>query len=148
MVTFGLLSQGLSIMVAQFFFFLWGKIRFLCRVKVFFHLFYDMFCFDVICNLKVRRDFGNFMGVTTHRAEFPFLETIHVRKCLAPRAADDEVHSNVVLGVILIKIYRRFIKIIYEGDPQKCHYSHSKIKKYPCFGKECVSKILYHQIIS
>ncbi len=116
MVAFGLLSQGLSIMVAQFFFFLRRKIRFLCRVKVFFHLFYDMFCLDIICNLKVRRDFGNFMGVTTHRAEFPFLETIHVRKRLAPRAADDEVHGNVVLCVILIKIYRRFIKIIFEGN--------------------------------
>jgi hypothetical protein len=60
------------------------------------------------------------MGVTTHRAEFPFLEAIHVRKRLAPRAADDKVHGNVVLCVILIKIYRRFIKIILEGNPKKC----------------------------
>jgi hypothetical protein len=56
------------------------------------------------------------MGVTTHRAEFPFLETIHIRKRFAPRAADDEVHGNVVLCVILIKIYRRFIKISFEGN--------------------------------
>jgi hypothetical protein len=60
--------------------------------------------------------------VTAHRAEFPFLEAIHVRKRLAPRAADDEVHGNVVLCVILIKIYRRFIKINLIKYPYKVNF--------------------------
>jgi hypothetical protein len=88
-------------------------------MEVFFHLFYDMFCFDKISNLEIRRHFGNFMSVTAHRAEFPFLEAIHVRKRLAPWAADDEVHGNFVLCVILIKIYRRFIKIIIKRKSKK-----------------------------
>jgi hypothetical protein len=123
MMAFGLLSQCFCIMVAQFLFFFRGEIRFLCRMEVFFHLFYYMFCFDIICNLEVRRHFGNFMGVTAHRAEFPFLEAIHVRKRLTSWAADDEVHGNVVLCFILIKIYRHFIKIILEGNPKKYHFS-------------------------
>jgi hypothetical protein len=129
MMAFGLLSQGFRVMVAQFLFFFRGEIRFLCRMEVFFHLFYDMFCFDIICNLEVRRHFGNFMGVTAHRAEFPFLEAIHVRKRLTARAADDEVHGNVVLCVILIKIYRRFIKIILKRKSKKMSFFSSYKKK-------------------
>ena len=132
MMAFGLLSQCFRVMVAQFLFFFRGEIRFLCRMEVFFHLFYDMFCFDIICNLEVRRHFCDFMGVTAHRAEFPFLEAIHVRKRLTPRTADDEVHGNVVLCVILIKIYRRFIKIILKENPKKCHFSYLK-RKNPAY---------------
>jgi len=122
MMAFGLLSQCFCVMVAQFLFFFRGEIRFLCRMEVFFHLFYDMFCFDIICNLEVRRHFGDFMGMTTHRTEFPFLEAIHVRKRLAPRTADDQVHGNVVLCVILIKIYRRFVEIILKGNPKNVNF--------------------------
>jgi len=129
MMAFGLLSQCFCIMVAQFLFFFRGEIRFLCRMEVFFHLFYDMFCFDIICNLEVCRHFGDFMGVTAHWAEFPFLEAIHVRKRLAPRTADDQVHGNVVLCVILIKIYRRFIKIILKEKPKKMSFFSSYKKK-------------------
>jgi len=127
-VTFGLFFKGLSIMMAQFLFFFLREIRFLRRVEVLFHLFYNMFCLDIICNLKVGRHFGNLMGMTAHRAELPFLETIHVRKRPAPRAADYKVHGNVVLCVILIKIYRRSIKITLEGNPKKylSFFSHKK----------------------
>jgi hypothetical protein len=69
------------------------------------------------------------MGVTAHRAEFPFLEAIHVRKRLAPWTADDEVHGNVVLCVILIKIYRRFIKIILKRKSKKMSFFSSYKKK-------------------
>jgi len=148
MVAFGLLSQRFCIMVAQFIFFFRREIRFLCCMEVFFHLFYNMFCFDIICNLEVCRHFGDFMGVTTHRAEFPFLEAIHVRKRLTPRTADDEVHGNVVLCVILIKIYRRFIKIFLKGNPKNVSFLNLKEKILHICQKESISKILYHQIIS
>jgi hypothetical protein len=42
------------------------------------------------------------------RAEFPFLETVHVRERAARGAPDDEVHNNEVIGVIVINTYRRF----------------------------------------
>jgi hypothetical protein len=75
------------------------------------------------------------MGVTAHRAELPFLETIHVRKRLTPRAADDEVHGNVVLYVILIKIYRRFIKIILKGNQKNVIFLIKRKKSYVFLGK-------------
>jgi len=73
---------------------------------VFFHLFYDMFCFKVILNFQIGRRFGHFMGVPADWTELPFLETIHVRKSPAGWAPDDEVHDKEVMRVILIKIYR------------------------------------------
>jgi hypothetical protein len=97
-------------MMAQFRFFFWRKISFLSRVEVFFHLFYNMFRLNIIRNFQVGRSFDNLIGVTADRAELPFLETINVRERPASRAADDEVHGNVVMCFILIKIYRRIIK--------------------------------------
>jgi hypothetical protein len=41
------------------------------------------------------------------RAEFPPLETVHVRKRAARGAPDNEVHDKEVMRVIVIKIYRR-----------------------------------------
>ena len=47
---FGFFSQGFSIMMAQFRSFFRGEIGFLCRMKMSFHLFYDMFCFKIMFN--------------------------------------------------------------------------------------------------
>ena len=53
-------------------------------------------------------EYGKPPGVAALRAEFPFLETIHVRERAARGAPDDEVHNNEVIGVIVIYKYRRF----------------------------------------
>ncbi len=57
-MAFGLFSQGFSIMMAQFRSFFRREIGFLRCVKMFFHLFYDMFCFKVMLNFQVGRRFG------------------------------------------------------------------------------------------
>jgi hypothetical protein len=81
-----------------------------------------MFRFNVIRNLQVGRRFDNLIGMTADRAELLFLETIHVRERPASRAADDEVHGNVVMCFILIKIYRRFIKNYIAGNSKKIYH--------------------------
>ena len=81
-------------------------------MKVFFHLFYDMFCFKVLLNFQIGWRFDHLMGVPADRAKLPFLETIHVRESPAGRAPDDEVHDKEVMRVILIKIYRLIVIII------------------------------------
>jgi hypothetical protein len=118
-VTFGLFSQCLGIIMAQLCGFFRREICFLGRVEVFFHLFYNMFRFNIILNLEVGRSFDNLMSMTADRAELPFLEAIHVRERSAPLAADNKVHGNVVMCVILIKIYRRFIKNCIEENSKK-----------------------------
>jgi len=114
-MAFGLFSQGLSIMMAQFRGFFWREIGFLRCVEVFFHLFYDMLCLNVMLNFQVGRRFDHLMGVPADRAELPFLETIHVREGLAGRAPDNEVHDKEVMRVILIKIYRLIVIITRKG---------------------------------
>ena len=79
-MAFCLFSQGFSIMMAQFRSFFWGEIGFLRCMKVFFHLFYDMFSFKIMFNFQVSRCFDNLMSVSADRTELPFLETIHVRE--------------------------------------------------------------------
>ena len=106
MMAFCLFSQGFSIMMAQFRSFFGAEIGFLRCMKMFFHLFYDMFCFKIMFNFQVSRRFDNLVGVSADRAELPFLETIHVRKSPAGRAPYNEVHDKEVMRVILIKIYR------------------------------------------
>jgi len=110
-MTFGLFSQSFGIMMAEFRSFFRGEIGFLRCVKVFFHLFYDMFCFKVMLDFQIGRRFDHLMGVPADRAELPFLETIHVREGPAGRAPDDEVHDKEVMRVILIKIYRLIVII-------------------------------------
>ena len=114
-MTFGLFSEGLGIMMAQFRDFLRREIGFLRCVKVFFHLFYDMFCLKVMFNFQVGRRFDHLMGVPADWAELPFLETIHVREGSAGRAPNDEVHNKEVISVILIKIYRLIVIITRKG---------------------------------
>ena len=80
-------------------------------MKVFFHLFYDMFCLKVMLNFQVGRRFDHLVGVPADWAELPFLETIYVREGPAGRAPDDEVHDKEVMRVILIKIYRLIVII-------------------------------------
>jgi hypothetical protein len=84
-------------------------------MEVFFHLFYDMFCLEVMFNFQVGRRFDHFMGVPTDWTELPFLETIHIREGPAGRAPDYEVHDKEVMRVILIKIYRLIVIIIRKG---------------------------------
>ncbi len=102
-------------MMAQFRSFFRGKIGFLCRMKMSFHLFYDMFCFKIMFNFQVSRCLDHFVGVPADRAELPFLEAIHIREGLTGRAPDDKVHDKEVMRVILIKIYRLFV-IIRPGE--------------------------------
>jgi hypothetical protein len=107
MPPFGLLSQCFRIMVAEFCSFFRREIGLLCRVEMFFHLFYDMFRLQVMLNLKVRGGFDYLMGMPADRAELPFLEPVHVRERPARWTPDNEVHDKEVIRVILINIYRR-----------------------------------------
>ena len=93
-------------MVAELGRFLRGEILFLVRMQVFFHLLHDMLGLMKVLNIQVRRGTGNLQGMAALRAELPLLETVHVRKCAAGGAPDNEVHTNVVMRVIVIKIYR------------------------------------------
>jgi hypothetical protein len=70
-----------------------------------------MLCLVKILDIKICRGFAHLVGMAALRAEFPALETIHVRKLPASRAADDQVHGNEVMRVILLKIYRYPVKI-------------------------------------
>jgi hypothetical protein len=99
-------------MMAQFRSFFGTEIGFLRCMKMFFHLFYDMFCFKIMFNFQVSRRFDNLVCVSADRAELPFLETIHVRESPAGRAPDNEVHDKEVMRVILIKIYRLIVIIM------------------------------------
>ena len=85
-------------------------------MEMFFHLFYDMFCLKIMLNFQVRRCFDYLVGMPADWAEFPFLETIHIRKGPAGRAPDNEVHDKEVMRVILIKIYRLIVIIIPETE--------------------------------
>ena len=58
-------------------------------MEMFFHLFYDMFCFKIMLNFKVGRCFDYLLGMPADRTELPFLETIHVREGPAGRAPDE-----------------------------------------------------------
>jgi hypothetical protein len=88
-------------------------------MEVFFHLFYDMFCFKVMLNFKVCRRFDYLIGVPADRTEFPFLETIHVRESPAGRATDNEVHIKEVMSAVLIKIYLLNVKFQEAGVSKK-----------------------------
>ena len=77
-------------------------------MQVLLHLPDNMFGFVEILDIQVCRGPGNLLGMAALRAEFPLLETIHVRERAARGAPDDEVHDNEVIGVIVINKYRRF----------------------------------------
>ncbi len=49
-------------------------------MEVFFHLFYDMFCFKVMLDFQISGHFVYLLGMPADRTELPFLETIYVRK--------------------------------------------------------------------
>ena len=85
-----------------------GEILFLVRVQVLLHLLHDMFGLVEVLDIQVCRGPGNLLGMAALRAEFPLLETVHVRERAARGAPDDEVHDNEVIGVIVINKYRRF----------------------------------------
>ena len=95
-------------MVAELGRFFGRKVLLLIRLKVFLHLFHDMLGFVKVLNVQVCRGPGNLLCMTTLRTEFPLLETIHIREQTARGAPDDKVHTNEVIGVIVINIYRRF----------------------------------------
>jgi hypothetical protein len=109
-VPFGLLFESLGIKVSQLNGFFRGKIGFLCGMEMVLHLFYNMFRFGIILNFQVCGCLAHLMGMPADRAELPALEPINIRKCPASRAPDDEVHGNLVMCFILIKIYRRLLK--------------------------------------
>jgi hypothetical protein len=100
--------QCFSIVVAELGGLLRGEVLLLGCMQVLLHLFHNMLGLVEILDIQVRRAPGNFLGMAALRAEFPLLETIHVRKSAARRAPDDEVHDNEVIGVIVINKYRRF----------------------------------------
>lgn len=95
-------------MVAELGRFFGGKVLLLIRLKVFLHLLHDMLCLVKVLNIQVCRRPGNLLCMTALRTEFPLLETIHVREQTARGAPDDKVHTNEVIGVIVINKYRRF----------------------------------------
>jgi len=109
MTAFGFFPQCLGIMMAQFSSFFRWEIRFFGRMEVFFHLFYNVFCFYEILNFQVRRRLDHVMGMPADWAELPFLEPVNVSECPAGRTPDDEVHDKDVMSVIPIKIYRPII---------------------------------------
>ena len=102
------LFQGFGVMVAELGRFFGRKILLLIRLQVFLHLPHNMFGLVKVLNIQVCRGAGNLLRMTTLRTEFPLLETIHVGERAARGAPDDEVHINVVIGVIVINKYRRF----------------------------------------
>jgi hypothetical protein len=95
-------------MVAELGRFFGRKVLLLIRLKVFLHLLHDMLGLVKVLNIQVCRGPGNLLRMTTLRTEFPLLKTIHVREQAARGAPDDKVHTNEVIGVIVINIYRRF----------------------------------------
>jgi hypothetical protein len=95
-------------MVAELGRFFGRKVLLLIRLKVFLHLFHDMLGPVKVLNIQVCRGPGNLLRMTALRTEFPLLETVHVREQAARGAPDDKVHTNEVIGVIVINIYRRF----------------------------------------
>ena len=103
LVTF--LSEPLGIIPAQFLGLFRGKILFFIGVQVFFHLSYNVLGIMIILHLKVCRDFSHLVGMTANRAQFPFLEPIHVRKRPASRTPEDMVHKYEVMRASHIKIY-------------------------------------------
>jgi len=102
-------------MVAEFGGFFWGKILLLVRVKVFLHLLHNMLSLMEVPDIQVCSTPGNLLGMAALRAELPLLETVHVRERTARGAPDDEVHSNEVMRVIFINIYRRLAGLMH-GD--------------------------------
>jgi hypothetical protein len=95
-------------MVAELSRLFWGEILFLVRVQMFLHLLHNMFGLVKVLDIQVCRGPGNLLRMAALRAEFPLLETVHVRERAARRAPDDEVHNIEVIGVIVIYKYRRF----------------------------------------
>jgi hypothetical protein len=109
-------------MVAEFGRFFGRKVLLLIRLKVFLHLLHDMLGLVKVLNIQVCRGPGNLLRMTTLRTKFPLLETIHVREQTARGAPDDKVHTNEVIGVIVINIYRRFA----EKTGARTHLIHGK----------------------
>ena len=101
------LAQGFRIMVAELGRLLGGEVLFLVHLQVFLHLLHDMFGFVEVPDIQVCRGPCNLLGMAALGAEFPFLETIHVRERAARGAPDDKVHINVVMRVVVINIYPR-----------------------------------------
>jgi hypothetical protein len=95
-------------MVAELGSLLRSEIFLFVRVQVLLHLLHDMFGLVKILDIQVGRRPDYFLGMAALRAEFPLLETVHVRERAARGAPDDEVHNNEVIGVIVINTYRRF----------------------------------------
>ena len=93
------------------------EVGFLCCLEMFFHLFYDMLRFSIILNFQVCGCLAHLMGMPADRAELPALEPINIGKCPASRAPDDEVHDNLVMCSILIKIYRQIGKETSQDPP-------------------------------
>ena len=99
------LPEPLGVMPAQFLGLFRGKILLFTGMQVFFHLPYDVLGIVIIIHLKVCRDFSHLVGMAADRAQFPFLEPIHVRKSPAPRTAEYMVHKYEVISASYIKIY-------------------------------------------
>ena len=95
-------------MVAELGSFFGRKVLLLIRLKVFLHLLHNMLGLVKVLNIQVCRGPGNLLRMTALRTEFPLLETVHVRERTARGAPDDKVHTNEVIGVIVINKYRRF----------------------------------------
>ncbi len=101
-----LFFESFGVMMSQLEGFLRRKVGFLCRMEMFFHLFYNMFRFSIVLNFKVCGCLGHLMSVPADRTELPALEPVNIGKCPASRAPDDKVHGKRVMYFILIKIYR------------------------------------------
>jgi len=136
-VTF--LPEPFGIMPAKLLDFFRGEILFFIGMQVFFHLSYDVLGIVIIIRLKVCRDFGYFVGMATGRAQFPFLEPIHVRKSPAPRTAEYMVHKYQVISASPIKTYGQIplqkdrpdqCSFFYPGDsPARCFCPATRIAK-------------------
>lgn len=102
-----LFTQGFSIIMAELGSFFRCEIFFLGRMQMLFHLPHNMFSLMEIFNIKISRGPGNFMSVTTQRAELPALEPVYVCECAAGGAPDNQVHDKEVISAIVIKTYRQ-----------------------------------------
>jgi len=91
-------AQGCGIVMTEFFPLFRRKIFLFGLMQMLFHLPHNMLGFVMVLDFEICRRLCNLVGMTAIRAEFPFLETIHVRKGPASsRAPDDEVHDIWVL---------------------------------------------------
>ena len=95
------LFQGFRVMVAELGSFLGSEVLLFVRMQVLLHLLHDMFGLMEILYIQVCRAPGNLLGMAALRAEFPLLETVHIRERAARGAPDNEVHTNVVMALSL-----------------------------------------------